>query len=679
MPLITFIDTSGAYPGVGAEERGQSEAIARNLFEMATLRSADRQHRDRRGRLGRRAGHRRRRPLADAPVQHLLGDFAGRLRRHSLAQRRQEGPGGRGHGRQRRAHRQARRRRRSDQGAARRRAPRSAGDGGYGQGCAAAAPRRAAGPAAGAGRDQRGEQRLRGYGVYTAKGAVVAASSALLRTASTQLDRLAPAAPAPSSASLSAAGSIPPCCCMRWLAPSPIARTTACAPLTSIIGCMPDSASWREQCGRSARSRCRSSSSRWSSRVAAHRRDAASRRRRAKRATQRSAQILEPDEVSAHRSSRRRSAGDDAAGADARRRAARPERRAVRPDLRRRLARATAAGVRARRAGGVGARRAAAVAGGSFQRQHELRPQFSAPSRAAGAARALAGRGAQRDSLDRTSARGRAGCSTCSRPPISKPSRSVPASSMTRLASLAPARRRNVLRHWIRQQGMRVPSTRKLATIEHDLLIAREDRLPCVEWDGVQMRRHRGLLYCMRQRPPFEPADALTWNVSQVLELPAQLGRAARAARCARRIGGGATAGSAAGPLPARRRGAAAGRRCASPQAEEAAAGRARAAVVARSRAADLRRAIGWSPSAICGSPRSSRRAAARTRCASCGRRDHAASIAIASPALTSRADLYPTSRATSSDRLSARRDDSDDAAALHGHRLQLSQRRCSR
>jgi acetyl-CoA carboxylase carboxyl transferase subunit alpha len=38
LPLITFIDTPGAYPGVGAEERGQSEAIARNLFEMSRLR-----------------------------------------------------------------------------------------------------------------------------------------------------------------------------------------------------------------------------------------------------------------------------------------------------------------------------------------------------------------------------------------------------------------------------------------------------------------------------------------------------------------------------------------------------------------------------------------------------------------------------------------------------------------
>ena len=39
LPVLTFIDTPGAYPGVGAEERGQSEAIARNLREMARLRT----------------------------------------------------------------------------------------------------------------------------------------------------------------------------------------------------------------------------------------------------------------------------------------------------------------------------------------------------------------------------------------------------------------------------------------------------------------------------------------------------------------------------------------------------------------------------------------------------------------------------------------------------------------
>jgi acetyl-CoA carboxylase carboxyl transferase subunit alpha len=39
LPIVSFIDTPGAYPGVGAEERGQAEAIARNLMEMAMLKT----------------------------------------------------------------------------------------------------------------------------------------------------------------------------------------------------------------------------------------------------------------------------------------------------------------------------------------------------------------------------------------------------------------------------------------------------------------------------------------------------------------------------------------------------------------------------------------------------------------------------------------------------------------
>jgi acetyl-CoA carboxylase carboxyl transferase subunit alpha len=39
LPLFTFIDTAGAYPGIGAEERNQSEAIARNLYEMSRLKT----------------------------------------------------------------------------------------------------------------------------------------------------------------------------------------------------------------------------------------------------------------------------------------------------------------------------------------------------------------------------------------------------------------------------------------------------------------------------------------------------------------------------------------------------------------------------------------------------------------------------------------------------------------
>jgi acetyl-CoA carboxylase carboxyl transferase subunit alpha len=37
--VVTFVDTAGAYPGIGAEERGQAESIARNMMEMARLRT----------------------------------------------------------------------------------------------------------------------------------------------------------------------------------------------------------------------------------------------------------------------------------------------------------------------------------------------------------------------------------------------------------------------------------------------------------------------------------------------------------------------------------------------------------------------------------------------------------------------------------------------------------------
>ena len=39
LPVVTLIDTAGAYPGIGAEERGQAESIARNLMEMSRLRT----------------------------------------------------------------------------------------------------------------------------------------------------------------------------------------------------------------------------------------------------------------------------------------------------------------------------------------------------------------------------------------------------------------------------------------------------------------------------------------------------------------------------------------------------------------------------------------------------------------------------------------------------------------
>ena len=56
LPIICLIDTPGAYPGIGAEERGQAQLIATSLFEMARIEDADRLRRHRRGRFWRGRG-----------------------------------------------------------------------------------------------------------------------------------------------------------------------------------------------------------------------------------------------------------------------------------------------------------------------------------------------------------------------------------------------------------------------------------------------------------------------------------------------------------------------------------------------------------------------------------------------------------------------------------------------
>ena len=87
-PVLTFIDTPGAYPGVGAEQRGQAGTIARSMLAMTRLVGAVGGGRDRRGRLRRRARDRRRGPRADAGARDLLGDLARGLRRDPVEGRR---------------------------------------------------------------------------------------------------------------------------------------------------------------------------------------------------------------------------------------------------------------------------------------------------------------------------------------------------------------------------------------------------------------------------------------------------------------------------------------------------------------------------------------------------------------------------------------------------------------
>ena len=71
LPVIYFVDTAGAYPGIGAEERGQAEAIARSTECCLVPRRSQRRPGDRRGRLRRRHRDRHRQQGADAGARDL--------------------------------------------------------------------------------------------------------------------------------------------------------------------------------------------------------------------------------------------------------------------------------------------------------------------------------------------------------------------------------------------------------------------------------------------------------------------------------------------------------------------------------------------------------------------------------------------------------------------------------
>jgi acetyl-CoA carboxylase carboxyl transferase subunit alpha len=92
LPVFTFVDTPGAYPGIDAEERGQSEAIGRNIFEMAQLEVPIITTIIGEGGSGGALAISGGRPGADAAVLDLLGDQPRRLRLHPLEDQRQ-GPG----------------------------------------------------------------------------------------------------------------------------------------------------------------------------------------------------------------------------------------------------------------------------------------------------------------------------------------------------------------------------------------------------------------------------------------------------------------------------------------------------------------------------------------------------------------------------------------------------------
>ena len=96
--------------------------------------------------------------------------------------------------------------------------------------------------------------------------------------------------------------------------------------------------------------------------------------------------------------------------------------------------------------------------------------------------------------------------------------------SIQRLLTFDDARKRNLLRFWLRKQDWPLPDTRQMEHILVDVLQANEDRNPCVAWPGAELRRYRDHLYVIS--PSVIPAadTALGWDMKSPLQLPGDVG-----------------------------------------------------------------------------------------------------------------------------------------------------------
>lgn len=91
--------------------------------------------------------------------------------------------------------------------------------------------------------------------------------------------------------------------------------------------------------------------------------------------------------------------------------------------------------------------------------------------------------------------------------------------SVSKLLNLNPAKQRLVLRSWIYTNGFSLPSRVKLETILKNVLTARWDRVPCVDWEGVEIRRHRDDLYIQAPLTAHDNQIELLWDFNEI-DLP---------------------------------------------------------------------------------------------------------------------------------------------------------------
>ncbi|NOX08291.1 MAG: tRNA lysidine(34) synthetase TilS [Gammaproteobacteria bacterium] len=91
--------------------------------------------------------------------------------------------------------------------------------------------------------------------------------------------------------------------------------------------------------------------------------------------------------------------------------------------------------------------------------------------------------------------------------------------SIGELCALSPAQQRNLLRHWIKQQGMPVPSAAILDQLQYSVVQASIDSQPLLQWRGVEVRRYQDDLYIMQVLSPHDVTQVICWDGHSRVEL----------------------------------------------------------------------------------------------------------------------------------------------------------------
>lgn len=89
--------------------------------------------------------------------------------------------------------------------------------------------------------------------------------------------------------------------------------------------------------------------------------------------------------------------------------------------------------------------------------------------------------------------------------------------AVSALIQCEPVRRRALLRQWITASGFRAPSLKKLQHLVSDVLFSAEDAMPCVHWEGVEVRRFQGDLYLMEPLSEHDTNQVFFWDLEQDL------------------------------------------------------------------------------------------------------------------------------------------------------------------